>query len=59
MNVVPSASYSSSRPISGSPEPVTSFTTSIACSTPMIPGSAPSTPLAPHDGASSAGGGVG
>src|ERR1700751_4212169 len=57
VSVAPSASYSSRRPIAGSPMPTISLTTSVACSRPIVPGSTPSTPLAPHDGASSAGGG--
>src|SRR5918998_3748077 len=59
VNVAPSASYSRSRPTSGSPAPVTSLTTSVACSSPIVPGRTPSTPLAPQEGASSAGGGTG
>jgi hypothetical protein len=55
--VAASASYISRRPMSGSPAPMMSLTTSVACSRPIVPGSTPSTPLAPHDGASSAGGG--
>ena len=39
--------------------PVTSLTTSVACSRPIVPGSTPRTPLAPQEGASSAGGGTG
>src|SRR3954464_15230257 len=57
--VASSASYISSRPMSGSPAPVTSLMTSVACSRPIVPGSTPSTPLAPQEGASSAGGGPG
>src|SRR3954464_15570341 len=59
VNVAPSASYSSSRPMSGSPTPTTSLMTSVACSRPIVPGRTPRTPLAPQDGASSAGGGTG
>ena len=33
------------------------FATAVACSRPIVPGSTPSTPLAPQEGASSAGGG--
>ncbi len=43
--------------MSGSPAPMISLMTSVACSRPIVPGSTPSTPLAPQDGASSAGGG--
>src|SRR5437763_426156 len=43
--------------MSGSPSPMTSLTTSVACSSPIVTGSTPSTPLAPQEGASSAGGG--
>ena len=57
--VAASASYISSRPISGLPTSRISLMTSVACSRPMVPGSTPSTPLAPHEGASSAGGGTG
>src|SRR3989442_16021016 len=56
VNVAPSASYSRSFPISGSPAPVTSLMASVACSMPIVPGSTPTTPFAPQDGASSAGG---
>src|SRR5256885_15078007 len=59
VNVAPNASYRSSLPISGSPDPVISLITSVAWSIPIVPGRTPSTPLAPHDGASSAGGGGG
>src|SRR5918998_6846338 len=59
VNVVPSASYSSRRPAIVSPEPVISLITSTDWSRPITPGSTPSTPAAPHEGASSAGGGVG
>ena len=45
--------------MSGSPAPMTSLMTSTDWSRPITPGSTPSTPAAPHDGASSAGGGVG
>src|SRR5919206_3162108 len=59
VNVAPSASYRSSRPTSGSPAPVTSLITSTAWSSPITPGRTPSTPFAPQEGASSAGGGGG
>src|SRR2546423_15447326 len=58
VNEAARASYRSSRPISGSPSPRISFTTSVAWSRPIVPGSTPSTPLAPQEGASSAGGGT-
>src|SRR5919199_1123104 len=45
--------------MSGSPAPVTSLITSTAWSSPITPGRTPSTPAAPQEGASSAGGGVG
>src|SRR4051794_41769865 len=57
--VAASASYISRRPMSGSPAPMMSLTTSVAWSRPIVPGSTPRTPFAPQDGASSAGGGGG
>ena len=42
--------------MSGSPWPMMSLMTSVAWSRPTVPGRTPRTPLAPHEGASSAGG---
>ena len=47
---VPSESYSSSRPLSGSPMSAASLMTSLAWSRPITPAITPSTPLAPQLG---------
>src|SRR5256885_1107782 len=54
-NFMLSASYCMSRPTSDLPMPRISLTASVACKTPMTPGSTPSTPASLHDGAIPAG----
>ena len=53
------ASYISSRPESGAPRSSSSFRASVACMTPMTPGSTPMTPPSAHDGTEPGGGGSG
>jgi hypothetical protein len=58
-NDIRSASNSSRRPASVSPNPVSSLIASVACNVPITPGSTPSTPPSAHDGTSPGGGGSG
>src|SRR5205823_13589918 len=58
-NRIPSASYVRRRPTSGSPIPSRSFTTSVACTSPITPGSTPRTPASLQEGTRPGGGGVG
>ena len=45
--------------MSGSPLPISSFTASVACTTPINPGSTPRTPASFQEGTSPGGGGSG
>src|SRR5439155_27234496 len=56
-NVMPNASTSSSRPMSGSPAPSSSLITSVAWIVPTRPGSTPNTPPSAQLGTRPSGGG--
>src|SRR5437870_9461422 len=49
-NRIARASYSSRRPTSGSPWPISSLIVSVAWMTPITPGNTPKTPTSLHDG---------
>ena len=54
-----SASKTKNLPLNGSPTPVITFMTSLACSEPIIPGKTPKTPPSAQLGINPGSGGVG